>query len=269
MTNDCARPLRGTPRTNACGVRCCSIQTRCPRLPHELDRTHPTTLFCRAHASSPLRCGAETIGRDEQFVRLTKAPLDQRRSTAESRGECTSKRADRRRLVCRTADHCSRAHPRPARCLQTRIAFVTPARALVVCSLAVMSTEPEPKHVEPKPGELLADTDKDLVGSSVMISYSRKGHRSSHTAAAATDAERHSMQRKGSTHGRTRCFGAPRVTATHPAVISLCCAASRFCRQSLRQEHLRCTRSRRQKHMGGLGGQRENCMREQRRERES
>jgi fructoselysine-6-P-deglycase FrlB-like protein len=40
-----------------------------------------------------------------------------------------------------------------------------------------MSTETEQKVVptEVKPGELLADTDKDLVGSSVMISYSRKG----------------------------------------------------------------------------------------------
>jgi hypothetical protein len=39
-----------------------------------------------------------------------------------------------------------------------------------------MSTETEQKVVptEVKPGELLADTDKDLVGSSVMISYSRK-----------------------------------------------------------------------------------------------
>jgi hypothetical protein len=40
-----------------------------------------------------------------------------------------------------------------------------------------MSTETEDKvvPVDAKPGELLADTDKDLVGSSVMISYSRKG----------------------------------------------------------------------------------------------
>lgn len=34
----------------------------------------------------------------------------------------------------------------------------------------------ETKQADVKPGELLADTDKDLVGSSVMISYSRKGH---------------------------------------------------------------------------------------------
>lgn len=40
-----------------------------------------------------------------------------------------------------------------------------------------MSTETDEKVVatEVKAGELLADTDKDLVGSSVMISYSRKG----------------------------------------------------------------------------------------------
>lgn len=38
-----------------------------------------------------------------------------------------------------------------------------------------MSTETDQKvATDVKPGELLADTDKDLVGSSVMISYSRK-----------------------------------------------------------------------------------------------
>ena len=46
-----------------------------------------------------------------------------------------------------------------------------------------MSVEPETKQAEPKAGELLADTDKDLVGSSVMISYSRKGCTQRHTAA--------------------------------------------------------------------------------------
>ena len=40
-----------------------------------------------------------------------------------------------------------------------------------------MSTDTDDKLVvtEVRAGELLADTDKDLVGSSVMISYSRKG----------------------------------------------------------------------------------------------
>ena len=68
-----------------------------------------------------------------------------------------------------------------------------------------MSTETDEKVVatEVKAGELLADTDKDLVGSSVMISYSRKG-RDAHAVAIATLSMANSPRAEASRRMRRR-----------------------------------------------------------------
>ena len=56
--------------------------------------------------------------------------------------------------------------------------------------MAAVGDEVAVAPVDAKPGELLADTDKDLVGSSVMISYSRKGKRKGEDSNAVAGEEK-------------------------------------------------------------------------------
>ncbi len=99
---------------------------------------------------------------------------------------------------------------------------LAPSEPPVVAWMASVGDESAVSPADAKVGELLAETEKDLVGSSVMISYSRKGEETKEAESTHATDER---------------------TGTDYLLVDLLSLRS-LLRQGVCEEHLRCTCSR-------------------------